>query len=135
MNRETDQAAAPADSAQLTVYYDGACPLCSREIAHYRSMAGAEHIHWQDVADASSTHGDAKLADDLTREAALARMHVRDADGQLISGAAAFAQMWQMFPKTRWLGRVAATRPALWVLEPAYRGFLALRPLWRRKAG
>lgn len=120
-----DKAKNPA--CDLTVYYDGACPLCRREIAGYRSMAGAERLSWQDVALAEE-----RVAPDLMRSDALARMHVRTADGTLVHGAHAFALMWQAFPKTRWLGRLAATRPALWVLEPAYRIFLKMRPLWRK---
>ncbi|WP_088916213.1 thiol-disulfide oxidoreductase DCC family protein [Granulosicoccus antarcticus] len=112
----------------LTVYYDGGCPLCRREIATYQSLSGAERLNWEDVAQA-----DERVAPDLMRSDALARMHVRTADGKLVHGAHAFALMWQVLPKTRWLGRLAATRPALWVLEPAYRAFLKLRPLWRKQ--
>ena len=111
----------------LTVYYDGGCPLCRREIATYRSLPGAERLNWEDVSQS-----DEHVAPDLNRADALARMHVRTSDGALVHGAQAFALMWQAFPKTRWLGRLAATRPALWVLEPAYRLFLKLRPSWRR---
>ena len=75
---------------------------------------------------------DEHVAPDLNRADAMARMHVRTADGTLVHGAHAFALMWQAFPKTRWLGRLAATPPALWVLEPAYRAFLKIRPLWRK---
>lgn len=124
---------APVDydtACDLTVYYDGGCPLCSREIATYQSLPGAERLRWEDVAQA-----DEQIAPDLVRSDALARMHVRTANGQLVQGAHAFALMWQALPKTRWLGRLAATRPALWVLEPAYRAFLKLRPLWRKQSG
>ena len=114
-------------ACDLTVYFDGGCPLCRREIATYQSLDGAERLSWQDVAQA-----DERVAPDLSRSDALARMHVRTADGELVQGAHAFALMWQAFPKTRWLGRLAATRPALWVLEPLYRGFLRIRPLWRK---
>ncbi len=114
-------------SPDLTVYYDGACPICSREIGAYRKLDGAERLDWVNVADPAAATGD-----DLDRDAALARMHVRDADGRLHSGAAAFAAMWRAFPRTRLLGRIAGSRPALIVLEPAYRLFLKLRPLWRK---
>ena len=122
-----DTPAAPTAPPDLTVYYDGGCPICRREIGAYRTMDGAERLGWVDVADPATDPGD-----DLDREAALARLHVRDADGRLVSGAAAFAAMWRAFPRTRALGRLAGTRPALAVLEPAYRLFLRARPLWRR---
>lgn len=112
----------------LTVYYDGSCPLCRREIAAYQSLPGAERLSWEDVAQAGE-----RVAPDLNRSDALARMYVRTADGVLVNGAHAFALMWQALPRTRWLGRLAATRPALWVLEPLYRVFLKIRPLWRKQ--
>ena len=56
---------------------------------------------------------------------------MRRPDGTLVDGAAAFALLWQRFPKTRWLGRVAAWPPVTALLEGAYRVFLRLRPLWR----
>ena len=114
-------------ACDLTVSYNGGCPLCRREIATYQSLPGAERVSWEDVAQA-----DEHVAADLNRSDALARMHVRTADGTLVHGAHAFALMWQAFHKTRWLGRLAATRPALWVLEPTYRAFLKIRPLWRK---
>ena len=120
----------PDNACDLTVYYDGGCPLCRREIATYQSLPGAERLSWEDVAQANE-----RVAPDLNRSDALARMHVRTADGQLVQGAHAFALMWQAFPKTRWLGHLAATRPALWVLEPVYRIFLKVRPLWRKPGG
>jgi demethoxyubiquinone hydroxylase (CLK1/Coq7/Cat5 family) len=115
-------------SASCTVYYDGGCPLCRREIAHYRRRAGALPIAW---VDASACDPDA-LGADLPRSAALSRLHVRTADGSLVSGAAAFAALWARVPGYRWLAAVAAQRPAMAGLEAAYRAFLRLRPLWRR---
>ena len=83
----------------LTVYYDGACPLCRAEIGHYRRCRGAERIAFVDVAPDG-----APLGPDLDRAAARARFHVRDADGRLRSGAAGFARLWSALPGWRWLG-------------------------------
>jgi 3-demethoxyubiquinol 3-hydroxylase len=120
----------PGLPASLTVYYDGACPVCSREIAMYRQQPGGEACSWVDASRCSAS----ELGPGLDPQRALARMHVRRADGSLVDGAAAFILMWQAFPATRWLGRVAALPPLPWVLELGYRLFLRVRPLWR-KAG
>jgi predicted DCC family thiol-disulfide oxidoreductase YuxK len=112
---------------QATVYYDGACPICSREIAQYRKAEGGERLAFVDV----STCGAEVLGPDLSREAALARMHVRRADGTLASGAAAFAELWQQLPKLAWAGRIASSALVLPVLELGYRAFLRVRRLWR----
>lgn len=115
-----------SDPPVCIVYYDGGCPVCSREIAHYRTRRGAERLAFVDVSGAGDP------APDLPREAALARMHVRRADGQLVSGAAAFAALWRALPGWRWLGRIAAWPGVAQCLDISYRGFLRLRPLWRR---
>jgi predicted DCC family thiol-disulfide oxidoreductase YuxK len=111
----------------LTVYYDGDCPLCRMEIAHYQKQEGAERIAFVDAAQAPE-----KLAEDLTRKDALARFHVRDANGALVSGAAAFARIWRVLPRWRWAARLASLPGILWVMERAYRAFLPLRPFMAR---
>ncbi|MFN7571785.1 MAG: thiol-disulfide oxidoreductase DCC family protein [Betaproteobacteria bacterium] len=120
----------PPAPARCTVYYDGGCPLCRREIAHYRGQQGAEAIEWVDVAAAEGAPGP-----DITREQALARMHVRRADGSLAGGALAFAQIWSQLPRYAWLGRIASWPPVAAVLEVGYRVFLALRRFWRAAPG
>jgi predicted DCC family thiol-disulfide oxidoreductase YuxK len=35
---------------RLTVYYDGGCPICAREIGFYRARPGAEGFDWVNVA-------------------------------------------------------------------------------------
>lgn len=114
------------ETSHTEVYYDGACPVCSREIANYRRAEGAEALRFVDVSQA-----DATMAPGLTREAALARMHVRRPDGSMASGAAAFAALWSALPGWAWLGRVAGLPIVAPVLELGYRGFLRVRRVWR----
>ena len=114
-------------SKALTVYFDGACPVCAKEIAYYQHQVGAEACEWIDASRCEES----ALGRDLPRSAALGRFHVRLADGTLVDGMAGFAAMWQVMPKTAWLGRVASFGPMPFVLDQAYRVFLALRALWR----
>lgn len=118
---------AAAALPRLTVYFDGACPVCSREIATYRRLPGASDCAW---IDATRCDADA-FGPGLGRDDALGRMTVRRADGSLARGAAAFAEMWLALPSTRLLGRMASFRPVTALLDLAYTGFLRLRPLWR----
>ncbi len=113
-------------TARLTVYFDGSCPLCRREIAIYRRLPEASSIAWVDVSAGQDLGGV------LSCEAAMARFHVRDAQGRLFSGAAAFSRMWRVFPGWRWLGWLSAWPPLSWLFELAYRLFLPLRPSLQR---
>jgi demethoxyubiquinone hydroxylase (CLK1/Coq7/Cat5 family) len=108
----------------LTVFFDGACPLCEREIGFYRRRPGAGAIGWVDINRCEG----AVIAPGLSRADALARFHVLDADGSLVSGGAAFARLWEALPGFRWLGRLCRTAPIAWLLERGYDQFLKARP-------
>ncbi len=109
----------------LTVWYDGACPLCQREIALMRRLDRARAITFIDVAGADGAAGGAACP--LDRAELLARFHARE-NGRIVSGAAAFAAMWRAIPLLRPLGLAARNPAALAVLERLYRGFLRVRP-------
>lgn len=115
----------------LTVYYDGGCPVCTREIGFYQRRRGAGRIHWVNLTHCT----DADLGTDLSRAAATARLHARKPDGQLVSGARAFAALWQALPAFHLVGRVAALPGVVHGLDWGYRGFLKVRRLWRKNAG
>lgn len=121
-NPPLDMAGASA-ARQLTVYYDGGCPLCRAEIAHYRRRDAAGRVAFVDL-----TEPHAETGADLSCAAALARFHVREADGRLISGAAAFVRLWRELPGWRWAAMLASVPGMVWLMERAYRAFLPVRP-------
>ncbi len=111
--------------AELTVWHDGSCPLCQREIALIRRLDKRGAINFVDAHDC------ADAACPIDRADLLARFHARE-DGQLHSGAAAFAAMWRAIPLLRPLGLAARNRLVLALLERAYRAFLRIRPQLQR---
>lgn len=117
--------------AEVTVFYDGACPLCSAEIGLYRAQDRAGALRLVDVS-----RPETGLPPGVTQASALARFHVMSVDGRVLSGAEAFVAVWQSLPRWRWLARIAALPGVLWVMERGYRLFLPLRPgivaLYRR---
>ncbi|MFZ6847720.1 thiol-disulfide oxidoreductase DCC family protein [Undibacterium sp. RuRC25W] len=115
-------------STSCTVYFDGACPICSKEISTYQKLKGGDHIQWVDA----SVCQDQELGDELNRQSALARLHVRDAQGKLVHGAAAFVEMWKHLPALSWVTPLLSNRIAIGLLDLAYNLFLRLRPLWRK---
>ena len=116
----------PASCDTLTVMFDGACPLCRREVGLYQSLTPLETVAWLDVSEASAS----VAPQDRARY--MARFHVRRKDGRLLSGAAAFVALWLVMPGWRWLGKLATLPGVTPVLELMYRGFLHLRPYLQR---
>lgn len=114
----------------LVVLYDGACPVCRREIGVYRDLASGESVEFCDISDDAT-----QLPKGATREELLARFHVKHADGRLESGARAFIALWARLPYWRWLALLGRLPGAAWLMEVAYRGFLRIRPAIQRWAG
>ncbi|WP_444763773.1 DCC1-like thiol-disulfide oxidoreductase family protein [Roseateles sp.] len=122
------QASKTPQDASPTVYFDGDCLVCSREIAMYRRQPGADAVCWVNAAACDA----GAFGPGLSRDAALARLHVRRADGTLVGGAAAFIAMWAALPRTAMLARWLNHRPVVALLDAAYGAFLLLRRAWRR---
>lgn len=111
----------------VTVWYDGACPLCIREIALMRRLDRAQAIAFVDVAPEGA-------ACPIDRDLLLARFHAREGSGPILDGAAAFAAMWRAIPLLRPLGLAARNGVVLAMLERLYGAFLKFRPALQRWA-
>lgn len=105
----------------LTVWFDGACPLCKREVELFRRLDSRRAIHFEDVSQP-----DAMCP--LDRGELLARFHAQELGKPVVSGAAAFAAMWRAIPVLRPVGELARIPLVLWVLERVYVAFLRIRP-------
>lgn len=107
----------------LTLYYDGACPLCAREIRLLRRRAPPQRLRLVDIAAADFD----PASTGLSRAELQARLHARFADGRWVSGLDATFWSWCAAGLERWAAplRWAALRP---LLELAYRLFCRLRP-------
>ena len=112
---------------RLIVWYDGACPLCLREIALMRRLDKRRAINFVDVAPSDAVCP-------IDRTLLLARFHAQEAGGPVLSGAAAFAAMWRAIPVLRPLGLIARNGVVLALLERTYVLFLKIRPRLQRLA-
>ncbi|MEE4289237.1 MAG: DUF393 domain-containing protein [Erythrobacter sp.] len=106
---------------KVKVWFDGACPLCQREIALMKRLDKRGAIDFVDVAEGADP------SCPIDRSELLARFHAEE-DGRVLSGAAAFAAMWRAIPRLRPLGLAARNRFLLGVLERFYVVFLKVRP-------
>jgi predicted DCC family thiol-disulfide oxidoreductase YuxK len=119
---------------RLTVLYDGACPLCRREIGLYQGLTPTQPLGFCDISDPAAPLP-ADLPAGTTRSGLLARFHVRHADGRLESGARAFIALWERLPYWRWFAVLGRLPGMAALMEIAYRGFLRVRPTMQRWAG
>ncbi len=117
-------------SARLSVYYDGLCPLCSREIAHYRKRASPDAVEFVDIA--APGFNPVALGFDPVR--IHKHLHVR-ADGQLYFGVDAFRELWGHVPGFRWLRRLTGLPGVYQASKVLYALFAWVRPwLPKRKS-
>jgi len=122
VNQQPD-AVSVTSKQRPVVFYDGACPLCSREIAHYRRIDRAQRLRWVDAA----TEAKILAAHGLDLERAMAELHVLDGNGSWHRGVDAFLVIWSRLPAYRWLARLISILRLRAPLGYAYRRFAAWR--------
>jgi predicted DCC family thiol-disulfide oxidoreductase YuxK len=107
----------------LTLYFDGECPLCAREIKLLREHAVNDRLLFVDI---SSGAFDAKALG-FTLEQMQSSLHARFADGRWVTGLDATLWSWGAAGLGFW------ATPLTWsvfrpLLEFGYRLFCRLRP-------
>lgn len=105
------------------MYYDGSCPLCRREVDHYRRLDRDQRVSWVDIS--REPEALAPLGVDLNT--AMRRLHATDEDGRLVSGVPAFLAIWRQLPGYRHLARAVA----LLGLTPLFDGCYIRFADWR----
>ncbi len=124
MKRDSEEAERPA----VRVFFDGSCPLCTKEIALYRRLDTRQKVDWCDVSEPAQA---AVLP--LPREVLMARFHVQPiSGGEPLSGARAFLELWRHIPGWRWLSRLRYVPGVPTLLELSYLVFLRVRPSIQR---
>ena len=104
---------------RLTVLFDGGCPLCSREISHYRQLAPVGEVEWIDV----TREADRLVCFGVTSQAAMQTFHVLDRDGHLHLGVRGFLVLWEALPYYRQLARLCRFLHVIPLLEWGYARF------------
>ena len=107
------------DSSQsplVTVYYDGICKMCSKEINYYKKIAPPKCLKWVDIA----RNGNALENYNVSQQEALLYLHVKDASGKLHIGVDAFKVIWSHLPNWRWLSILLNFSPIHFVAQKLY---------------
>ena len=116
-----------ATTPEVSLFWDGGCPLCKLEIDHYKAIDAEKRVRWVDI---TTTEGKAKLTSaGVTSDAAVALIHAIDhGRGDVLRiGAPAFLAVWERMPRP-WsvLPPILSATPfAMPVMDAVYR-------LWAR---
>ena len=110
-------------SFDVEVFYDGDCPLCTREIAFLRRLDAKRHrIRFTDIAEPGFDAG----RYGLTHDDLMAKIHARLPDGRLVEGVEVFRRLYDAvgFGAVVKLTRLPGVAP---LLDAGYRLFAANR--------
>lgn len=110
---------------EIEVFYDGACPLCKREIAWLRRLDARGKIRFTDIAEPAFDPTEVGVEHDTL----MAAIHGRLPDGRIVTGVEVFRRLYSAVG-FRWL--VAPTRWPLIspLLDWAYHRFAERRLRW-----
>jgi predicted DCC family thiol-disulfide oxidoreductase YuxK len=107
----------------ISVFYDGKCGLCRREIEHYKRIAPACVFEWVDITVDASPIKRLGIAYAL----GLKLLHAQDSQGKLHVGVDAFLLIWKQIPRWRILAIIVATPYIRPIANYAYHAFAAWR--------
>ena len=79
-------------SFPITIFYDGKCGLCSKEINYYRKIVPLDRIIWQDIMQSSK---DLEIWG-ISRIEGLKQFHAIDNSGRVYRGIDAFVLIWRL---------------------------------------
>lgn len=113
----------------LSVYYDGLCRLCSKEIDHYKKQEGANHIKFIDI---TSTNFEPSK-ENVDPVSVHKIMHVKLKDGSIVTKVDAFIEIWKVLPKFNKMAQLAKFPLLKAPLNIGYEIFAMIRPYLPRK--
>lgn len=114
-----------------TIYYDGLCQLCSREIDTFQALVTDGSLAYVDISlpefDAAAHGVDPVLVN--------RHMHVRDEEtGRMLIGVDALLGMWVCVPGFRWLAWLSRLPVLRQISDVGYEVFAWVRPKLPKRA-
>ena len=103
----------------ISVFYDGKCGLCSKEINHYRKIAPDGIFDWQDITKSDDSLK--KLG--ITLSEGLKLLHARDNHRKIHVGLDAFILIWKQLKRWRLLAALVSLPVIRQIADLAYRSF------------
>ena len=105
----------------IELFYDGACPICSREVRFLKRRDAAQQICFTDIADVDCE----RLG--VSYDRLMQRIHARLPDGSFVEGVEVFRHAYGIlgFQRCVAVSRWAVVR---WLLDKMYVLFARYRP-------
>lgn len=124
------QTTTATSTPELTLYYDGQCPLCVAEIDFLQSRNAQGQLAFVDVTQT----GFEASGHNISCEAAMAQIHGRTADGKVLVGVPVFSTAYRLakLPVLAW---VLSCKWLMPVLQPAYVLFAKHRQAISKRIG
>ncbi|MEZ4705095.1 MAG: DUF393 domain-containing protein [Bdellovibrionota bacterium] len=112
------------NSQALTIFFDGACHLCSFEIRHYQKIDQTGQLAFVDISDVAFDAKSYGLDPDRVQKI----MHVRTPEGTVKTDVDAFLEIWKRFPSHAWMAKIISLPFIKPLAKIAYFAFARIRP-------
>ena len=107
----------------ITVFYDGKCSLCSKEIAYYKKIAPSDKFTWCDITVDSNSF----TQRGFSLSSGLMFFHVEDDSGTMHTSLDAFIIVWKELRGWRYLAKIASLPVLKPLINRLYKIFAAYR--------
>ncbi|PPR76476.1 MAG: hypothetical protein CFH01_01916 [Alphaproteobacteria bacterium MarineAlpha2_Bin1] len=107
----------------ITVYYDGKCNICSKEINYYKKIDSKNKFNWFDIAN----NPEKLIGTNIKINDALLYLHVEDQEGILYIGIDAFILIWKNLNTWKYLAYLISIPPLKKFAGAAYIKFAKYR--------
>lgn len=114
-----------------SIFYDGGCGLCQKEIRHYQRLDKNSAIEWVDIykkPESLQSHGIEYLD-------AMMVLHGINKDGDIVKGVENFISIWQNIEQYQWIAKCVLRLRLMGVLQGCYMRFAKWRFKRRMKQG
>ena len=105
------------------IYYDGNCPICSKEISFYKKNISNKSFDWININNCLLSDYEANLDFQKTKE----RFHIITLENEVLIGVDAFIYLWKHIPKLRYFSFIAKFPGIYHILFFFYEIFLFFR--------
>ncbi len=113
----------------LSIYYDGSCPLCTREIDHYKKIDNQNKLRYVDISDLSFS----QISEGLEGKNIQKFFHIKSSTNEAYTGVDAFYKIWETLDCFKALQFMYKIYPLKLIMKLTYIFFANVRPYLPKK--